>query len=125
MDISNSGLHTKQQTLKIRNEGYWAELRVKLDDDNVQYYDILAGEKHKGPHMHIGMSLLGKNLFLLDRNTITAIAKETESRLYGKYQKEELVLKETPGRCNVVFRVKADGPSKESSVDAFELKSIT
>ena len=123
MGISNSKLHTKQQKLKIHNEEYWAKLRVKHDRDGVQYYDMIAGERNRGPHMHAGMTLSGQKLFFLDRNVVTAITKEDESRIYGKYQKEELVLKETSGKCDIVFRVKADGSSQESFVDAFELKS--
>ena len=94
------------------------------NSEGIQYYDVLAGERHKRPHMHMGISLLGKAIFALDRGVVTAVTKETESRLYGRYPKEELVLKEKPGKCKVIVQVKSDGPSKESAIDVFELKSI-
>ena len=124
MGIATSELHTSQQKIEICNKDYWAKLRVMSDSDGVQYYDVLAGERHKRPHMHMGISLLGESIFALDRGVVTAVARETESRLYGKYPKEELRLKENPGKCEVTVRVKIDGPSKESAIDVFELKSI-
>lgn len=124
MNVDVSELHTNQQKIETCNEDYWAKLRVKSDSDGAQYYDVLCGEKHKKPHMHIGWSLLGQMIFCEDRDVITTMTKETESQLHGKYPKEKLVLKEGPGKCNIIVRVKAIGSSKESFIEVFELESI-
>lgn len=59
------------------------------------YIMIYLVAKNKKPYMHMSMSLLGKKIFCVDRDTMTTMTKETESWLYGMYIKEELVLRET------------------------------
>lgn len=124
MNIDVSELRTNQRDLKIGNGDYWAILRILSNFKDGQYYDILGGKKHKEAHMHMGVSLLGNLMFCIDRDAITTMTKETKSQLYGMYPKEKLVLDTKPGKCNIIFRVKPVGPSKESFVDTFALESV-
>lgn len=123
-NIDGSELQTNQKKMKIRRGDYWAELRVLYNDRDGHYYDIVGGEKHKDPHIHMGFSLLGNLIFGDDRGIITTMTKETQSQLYGTYPKEKLVLDTKPDKFKIIFRVKLVGPSKRSFVDIFALEPV-
>lgn len=115
---------TKQRTIKIKSESFWAKLRVKYNEDKNPYYDVLVGEKHKGPHTHIGYTLTGNETFRETRDQVTSLQREVKSQMHGKYPTESLVLKDSPGKCILKFSVTSKDSTNESVVEIFELKEV-
>ena len=123
-NMDKKDLWTNQRTIKIKSEAFWAKLRVKHDEDKNPYYDVLVGEKHKGPHAHIGYALTGNDIFCKTRDQVTSLQREIKSQIRGKYPTENLVLKDSPGKCILKFSVTSKDSTKESVVEIFELKEV-
>ena len=123
-NVDEKDLWTKQKTIKVRSKNFWAELRVKPDEDGNQYYDVLTGGKHKKLHIHIGYTLMGNKKFCRSREQIVSLGRKIKSQMHGEYPAEKMVLKTSPEKCRIVFSVTPVGPTRESTVGIFEVKEL-
>ena len=123
-NVDERDLWTKQKKIEVQSENFWAKLRVKDDDNEIQYYDVLVGERCKKPHIHIGYTLMGNEKFRRPREQIVSLDRKIKSQMHGEYPAEKIVLKKSPEKCRVVFSVTIVGPTRESTVGIFKLKEL-
>ena len=121
-NVDERDLWTKQKKLEVQSKNFWAKLRVKHDENKIQYYDVLVGEKCKEPHIHTGYTLVGDEKFRMSRKQIVSLDRKIKSQMHGEYPAEKIVLKTSPEKCRIVFSVTTVESTRESTVETFELE---
>ena len=102
-NIDERDLWTKQKNLEVKSENFWAKLRVKRDENGIQYYDVLAGERRKKSHIHIGYTLKGDEKFRRSREQIVSLSRKIKSQMHGEYPAEKIVLKKALKSVELFF----------------------
>jgi len=105
----------------IENKHSWAKLKLKRDKKTgIGYMDIIAGEKNKKAHCHIGLGFNGKEIFREDRGKINEITRRVTSKLHGKLPDEKIVLNNLPESYRFRVSVELNGTAKKATLKKFE-----
>ena len=121
--VDEGELWTKQKKIEVKTKNYWAKLRVKNQNES-QYYDVLAGKRNKEPHIHFGFGLLRNLKFDIHRDQVTSVEKSVKSEMHGELPPERVDLTEKGGKVNLMFTSTIIGDTKESAISVFGLKEI-
>jgi len=114
----------KQKKLEIKNEKYWAKLRIKKDSKTGNnYIDILSGEKGKPWKSHLGINLDQSLLFSKYRGVIHSIKRDVDSKIKGHLETRKYIVDPDlkPGK-DLILKFNIEESTNEVKIVEFRLE---